>query len=69
MTKEEVKHDLEALIEYFNSENEAIPMCLEYCLNMIEKNSPCDLCRFNPPSSGDGKPCSMCLVVAKESEE
>ena len=23
-------------------------------------NSPCDLCRFNPPGSGDGKPCSMC---------
>lgn len=22
--------------------------------------SPCDLCRFNPPSSTDGKPCTMC---------
>lgn len=21
---------------------------------------PCELCRFNPPSSGDGKPCTMC---------
>ena len=22
--------------------------------------SPCDLCRYNPPSSGNGKPCTMC---------
>ena len=22
--------------------------------------SPCTFCRFNPPSSGDGKPCCMC---------
>lgn len=25
-----------------------------------EPKSPCDLCRYNPPSSGDGKPCTMC---------
>lgn len=25
-----------------------------------EKKSPCDLCRHNPPSSFDGKPCCMC---------
>ena len=25
-------------------------------------NTPCDLCRFNPPSSGDGKPCTMCVA-------
>ena len=22
--------------------------------------SPCDVCRFNPPSSFDGKPCAIC---------
>lgn len=22
--------------------------------------SPCDVCRYNPPSSTDGKPCSVC---------
>lgn len=22
--------------------------------------APCDVCRHNPPSSGDGKPCCMC---------
>lgn len=25
-----------------------------------EPTSPCDLCVFNPPSSCDGKPCTMC---------
>lgn len=25
-----------------------------------EPTSPCDLCRHNPPSSADGKPCTMC---------
>ena len=28
-------------------------------------SSPCDLCRYNPPSSGDVKPCSMCPAAAK----
>ena len=22
--------------------------------------TPCDFCRYNPPSSTDGKPCCMC---------
>ncbi len=25
-----------------------------------EPKSPCDVCRYNPPSSTDGKPCTMC---------
>lgn len=28
--------------------------------------SPCDVCAYNPPSSGDGKPCSMCQASRKE---
>jgi Lar family restriction alleviation protein len=28
-------------------------------------NTPCDLCRFNPPSSGDGKPCTMCVAEGR----
>lgn len=32
------------------------------CINMC----PCDLCRFGPPSSGDGKPCTICPAEAKE---
>lgn len=31
-----------------------------------EPTSPCDVCRYNPPSSGDGKPCSMCPAEATE---
>ena len=27
--------------------------------------SPCDLCKFDPPSSGDGKPCCMCPACGK----
>ena len=26
--------------------------------------SPCDLCMYNPPSSMDGKPCSICPACA-----
>lgn len=31
--------------------------------------SPCDVCAYNPPSSGDGKPCSICPAVKKEEEQ
>ena len=27
--------------------------------------TPCDVCRFNPPSSGDGKPCTVCPAQKK----
>lgn len=27
--------------------------------------TPCTFCIYNPPSSGDGKPCTMCPAVAK----
>ena len=27
---------------------------------------PCDVCKYNPPSSGDGKPCLMCPACASE---
>lgn len=26
--------------------------------------TPCTFCRFNPPSSGDGKPCCICPAEA-----
>jgi len=31
--------------------------------------SPCDVCAFNPPSSGDGKPCTMCPAIRKEATD
>ena len=30
--------------------------------------TPCTFCRFNPPSSCDGKPCSMCPAEAAPKE-
>lgn len=33
--------------------------------NRRTANTPCDLCRFNPPSSGDGKPCTMCVAEGR----
>lgn len=33
-----------------------------------ERKSPCDLCVYNPPSSLDGKPCTMCPAAAKDYE-
>lgn len=42
--------------------------------SLIEKQptvslTPCDLCTYNPPSSCDGKPCTMCPACAKEDAE
>ncbi len=25
-----------------------------------QPETPCDMCRYNPPSSRDGKPCTLC---------
>lgn len=30
------------------------------------KLAPCDVCRYNLPGSGDGKPCAMCPATSKE---
>jgi len=38
-------------------------------LELLEQTSPCDLCMYDPPSSGDGKPCTMCPASPKEVEE
>ena len=39
----------------------------EFC-KMQSELTPCDLCKFNPPTSGDGKPCFMCPAQAKMEE-
>ena len=47
-----------------------IPVCdeeaLEAAIMAVKNVSPCDLCVHNPPSSFDGKPCSMCPAEPKE---
>ena len=37
--------------------------CIEDTPTLTPPNeplTPCDVCRFSPPSSGDGKPCCLC---------
>lgn len=31
----------------------------------VKNLTPCDACAYNPPSSCDGKPCTMCPAMAK----
>ncbi len=31
--------------------------------------TPCDVCMYSPPSSGDGKPCTMCVARVKRGVE
>lgn len=33
-----------------------------------EPLTPCDVCRFSPPSSGDGKPCCLCPADCRPPE-
>ncbi len=35
---------------------------------MTKYQVPCDLCTFSPPSSFDGKPCSMCPALGKRTK-
>ena len=37
--------------------------CLESELEKLK--TPCDLCKFSPPTSGDGNSCSLCPAQAK----
>lgn len=50
--------------------NERAAQLLENIMNAptIEA-TPCSFCRYNPPSSGDGKPCTMCPASAKEVQD
>lgn len=44
---------------------------LEQNLTLTPPNeplTPCDVCRFSPPSSGDGKPCCLCPADCRPPE-
>ena len=57
------------LIHATNNETSKLEY-FEYVLRVLLQNDPCDLCMYNPPSSADGKPCSMCPACgAMEMEE
>nr|DAI25548.1 MAG TPA: hypothetical protein [Caudoviricetes sp.] len=38
----------------------ACPLCYSDKMRHHGPKTPCDLCLYNPPSSGNGKPCTMC---------
>lgn len=54
----------------YNLANEKQKTALDVAFDALreqgERKCPCDLCRYNPPSSMDGKPCTMCPASAKE---
>ena len=62
MTREEAILHLQTVARtcvdagYDPAVEDAIYMAIE----ALKMSSPCDLCRNNPPSSCDGKACSMC---------
>ena len=57
-------NDYFALAEYFMKQVKAMPT-----LTLPnEPLTPCDVCRFSPPSSGDGKPCCLCPADCRPPE-
>ena len=42
----------------------ACPLCYSDKMRHNAPKTPCDLCAYNPPSSCDGKPCTMCPASA-----
>ena len=53
-------HQLQEIFDRTYASNMAMGEALR------ERKNPCDLCRYNPPSSCDGKPCTMCPASSKE---
>lgn len=69
MTNEEAKRIAIGLRTDFKCKSNTM---VDFCNTIIKtlgQTSPCDLCQYNPPSSGDGKPCSMCPACSRGNEE
>ena len=61
VSRQAVLDYLKTNVDDFPDYHEAIEKVLELqSVRPQEPFGPCDLCRFNPPSSADGKPCTMC---------
>ena len=68
--------DADALLKYIDERAKIYGITTSNKLNFmafVEKAptvhlSPCDVCAYNPPSSRDGKPCSMCQAIRKEED-
>lgn len=66
MTREEAIEILVNHTQYKCNGNDLV--ALDMAIEALEPKpiSPCNVCRYNPPGSGDGKPCSMCPAQAIE---
>ena len=52
----------ERIREYYEK-NDTVESTYSYIYHgtpIPDNATPCDFCRYNPPSSTDGKPCCMC---------
>jgi hypothetical protein len=67
--REAIEWLVEYLDDYYDelyTTDELTPDVANVCLSALQereersKLSPCDVCIYNPPSSLDGKPCTMC---------
>lgn len=66
--------DADVLLKYIDEQARLYGITTSNKLNFMEfvcksptaHLSPCDVCAYNQPSSGDGKPCSMCPARRKE---
>ena len=70
MTREELRERL-LNIKQIGSLSDKDREALNISIKALEQEpiSPCDVCRYNPPSSGDGKPCTMCPAEREDNNE
>lgn len=69
--------DADALKQYINKtdltavERGALLLTISNMPTLTPPNeplTPCDVCKFSPPSSSDGKPCCMCPAERRPPE-
>lgn len=71
MSNKQVAQNLVGQAEYWKQKYEEAVEENSHLKDRIHQMGPCDRCRFNPPSSCDGKPCCMCVAekIIEEEED
>lgn len=71
MSKEQIEKMAYNILEDYTSaysiaDKDVLTRYLRHNFEQMQSDLyPCDVCRFNPPSSGDGKPCTVCPAQKK----
>ena len=71
MTDKEAIKGLQNIVEYWTL-NPHEQEVAEYAISALKEReersnlTPCDVCRYGPPSCADGKPCTMCPAVGAD---